>query len=97
MLGTPRFAQPTDFCTVSGAWEIAPRPPNFLRNDKTGEVKALSFSERELPYTGISRAKNRVLVLVLASPERLGEAIQRRVIRVSGLKEKLWGSTDFIA
>jgi exodeoxyribonuclease V alpha subunit len=44
---------------------------------------------RELVYTGISRARERVLLL--ATPEHLQLAIERRVVRASGLREALWG------
>jgi exodeoxyribonuclease V alpha subunit len=43
---------------------------------------------RELVYTGISRARERVRVL--ADPGRLREAIDRRVERSTGLYDALW-------
>ncbi len=44
---------------------------------------------RELLYTGITRARERVMLL--ASPARLRQALRQRVTRSSGLYAALWG------
>ncbi len=44
---------------------------------------------RELLYTGVTRAKRRVILV--ASRDSLRTAIERRVERSSGLRETLWG------
>jgi exodeoxyribonuclease V alpha subunit len=43
---------------------------------------------RELLYTGITRARDRVVVI--GSPESVSTAAASRVVRVSGLYEALW-------
>jgi exodeoxyribonuclease V alpha subunit len=43
---------------------------------------------RELVYTGITRARDRLLLH--GSPDVLATAMERRVVRYSGLREKLW-------
>lgn len=43
---------------------------------------------RELIYTGITRARKRLLLY--ADPELLARSIQKQVVRYSGLGEKLW-------
>lgn len=45
---------------------------------------------RELVYTGITRAKERVVVY--APEDVLDESVQRRVARASGLRDALWGA-----
>ena len=47
---------------------------------------------RELVYTGITRARKRVRLL--ATEERLREAIARPLTRSTGLHDALWGSND---
>ncbi len=47
---------------------------------------------RELLYTGITRARERVLLL--ASPARLRQAARQRVTRSSGLYDALWGGGE---
>ncbi len=46
---------------------------------------------RELVYTGITRAKEGVVVI--ANAERLREAVARRVTRATGLRDALWGDS----
>ena len=43
---------------------------------------------RELLYTGVTRARSRVVVL--GTPQVVAEAIGRRVERASGLRDALW-------
>ena len=47
---------------------------------------------RELLYTGITRARNRVILC--ASEAAVKKAVSRRMERVSGLRDALWGGTD---
>jgi len=44
---------------------------------------------RELLYTGVTRARNRVTIL--ADESSLREAVERSVTRASGLQSRLWG------
>ncbi|GAB4336294.1 MAG: exodeoxyribonuclease V subunit alpha [Desulfobulbaceae bacterium] len=44
---------------------------------------------RELVYTGVTRARARLLVF--ADPDLLAASVHQRVVRYSGLREKLWG------
>ena len=46
---------------------------------------------RELVYTGVSRARERVTIF--AAREVLREAIEHRVERASGLREALWDAS----
>lgn len=45
---------------------------------------------RELLYTAVTRARS--AVTLIGSRERIAQAVQRRVIRSSGLVERLWGT-----
>jgi exodeoxyribonuclease V alpha subunit len=49
----------------------------------------LEVATRELVYTAVTRARQGVVIW--ASPERLAEALARRVSRSSALRERLWG------
>jgi exodeoxyribonuclease V alpha subunit len=44
---------------------------------------------RELVYTGITRARERVEIW--SSELAFRTAVERRLVRASGLQEKLWG------
>jgi exodeoxyribonuclease V alpha subunit len=67
----------------------------FMASTRTRESpfvlpdRPLPLLTRELVYTAVTRARSRVVVQ--ATPEVLGAAIERRITRASGLRDTLWG------
>ncbi len=52
--------------------------------------RASPILTRELLYTGVTRARERIVVA--GSPAIIEQAVQRRVQRASGLRDALWGA-----
>ncbi len=54
--------------------------------------RALPLLTRELLYTAVTRARGKVTVY--ASPDIVRSTVDQRVVRSSGLRDRLWGTRD---